>query len=119
VFVLISLRAMRVGLLTRLLGVLGILAGIVFFIQLVPIPLLQMIWLVGVGMTLAQTGGLQLPPAWVVGEAVPWVAPPRAANNRSRGARGSGKSAANKTPAPRAPETPSPASSKKRKRRRS
>jgi hypothetical protein len=118
VFVLVSLRAMRVGLLTRLLGILGILAGIVFFIQLVPIPLLQLIWLVGVGMTLAQVGGLQLPPAWVVGEAVPWVST-RQPSNRSRGGgRGANKSSATKALAPRVPDGPSPAASKKRKRRR-
>jgi hypothetical protein len=118
IFVLVSLRAMRVGLLTRLLGILGIVAGIVFFIQIAPIPLLQMAWLVGVGMTLGQIGGLQLPPAWVIGEAVPWVRAPRQTTSGSRGAgRGGTKSSATKTLAPRAPAGASPAASKKRKRR--
>jgi hypothetical protein len=119
VFVLVSLRAMRAGLLTRLLGILGIIGGVVFFLQIVPIPLLQMIWLVGVGMMLAQVGGMRLPPAWVVGEAVPWVSTPRPATNRARGARAADKSSsATKTLAPRVPEGASPAASKKRKRRR-
>src|SRR5438552_2897157 len=38
-FVLISLNAMRVGLLTRFLGYLGIIAGVLTIIPLVPIPI--------------------------------------------------------------------------------
>jgi hypothetical protein len=73
VFVLISMRAMRVGLLTRLMGVLGIISGVLFVFTLVPVPLLQAVWFVGIAMTLAEIGGLRRPPAWDAGEAIPWV----------------------------------------------
>jgi hypothetical protein len=118
-FVLIALRAMRVGLLTRAMGIIGIFAGIVFVIQLVPLPVLQFLWLVGLGMMLLELAGLKMPPAWAAGEAIPWVsaAQQRAASRAasSRGPRGAQPVLA---PAPAPPE-PSHSASKKRKRRRS
>jgi hypothetical protein len=116
VFVLVALRAMRVGLLTRLMGSLGIIAGVLFVISIVPIPLVQFIWLVAVGLMFLQPGGQQLPPAWVTGEAVPWVK--LAAQKRpQRGGWGGGRPIV-PAPAPSLPVATSSAAAKKRKRRR-
>jgi hypothetical protein len=113
-FVLVSLRAMRAGLLTRLIGTLGIICGVLFIIPIVPIPLLQFLWLTGVALMLLELGGQVLPPAWAAGEAIPWVRQPAAAGSRSgRSSRG-GRVA----PAPSVPAVAAPLSSSKRKRRR-
>jgi hypothetical protein len=118
VFVLVSLRAMRVGLLTRLIGSLGIIAGVLFVISIVPIPLVQFIWLLAVGLMFLQPGGQQLPPAWAAGEAIPWVN--QAADRRAQGRSGwGGRRPVVPAPAPSLPvATPAAAAAKKRKRRR-
>jgi hypothetical protein len=123
-FIMISLRAMGVGLLTRLIGILGIFAGVVFVIPLVPLPLLQLIWLVSVGLLLLELGGLRLPPAWAAGEAIPWAPrQPAQRGQRQRPQRGAPPrrepAPAALVPSPAPPRPPSPATSKKRKRRRS
>ena len=126
-FILISMRAMAVGLLTRVFGIVGIFAGVLFVLTLVPLPLVQMVWLVGIGMMLLGLGGLTLPPAWAAGEAIPWVSQAQQRAQRTqrtprdrgvqRGWRREQQPAA-AAPAPTPPRVPSPASSKKRKRRR-
>jgi hypothetical protein len=122
-FVLISLRSMRVGLLTRLMGGVGILSGILFLIPLTPLPVVQALWLVFVGAMLLQFGGRALPEAWTVLEARPWPSPPpRERSSRGRQPRGA-RAAAAAAPPPPAPEPALPrggsdAASKKRKRRR-
>jgi len=109
---------MRVGLLTRLIGSLGIIAGVLFVISIVPIPLVQFIWLLAVGLMFLQPGGQQLPPAWAAGEAIPWVN--QAADRRAQGRSGwGGRRPVVPAPAPSLPvATPAAAAAKKRKRRR-
>ena len=122
VFVLISMRAMRIGLLTKPLGILGIVGGVLFIIPIVPLPLIQFLFLVGVGMLLLEIGGMVRPPAWAAGEAIPWVN--QRQQQRSAGRAGGGSARrrdaqpATLAPAPTPPPAPSPAASKKRKRRR-
>ena len=72
---MISLRSMRVGLLTRMMGIVGIIAGVLFIIPLTPLPVVQSLWLVFFGAMLLGFGGRPLPEAWTAGEARPW--PPR------------------------------------------
>jgi len=123
-FVLVSLRSMRVGLLTRMMGGVGIVAGILFVIPLTPLPVVQGLWLVFFGAMLLEFGGRPLPEAWTVSEARPWPsAPPR--NQRRGGPRPGrpgrvGRAAAAPPPAPEpvVQRGPSPSASKKRKRRR-
>jgi hypothetical protein len=122
VFVLVSMRSMRVGLLTRVMGVIGIISGVLFVFTLVPVPLLQAVWFVGIAMTLLELGGLRRPPAWDAGEAIPWVKQQMTQGSaRGRGAaggRGRGARPGALAPVPTPPPVPSPAASKKRKRRR-
>lgn len=125
-FIMVSLRAMRVGLLTRMMGIVGIISGVLFLIPLTPLPVVQALWLVFFGAMLLGFGGRPLPEAWAAGEARPW--PPRQPATRpARGARPErpaprglrrGASASPAVPAPAAPRGPSPSASKKRKRRR-
>jgi hypothetical protein len=68
--VLVSLNAMRAGLLTRLYGVLGIITGATFVVF--PLPIVQIFWLAALSLLCfgAWPGGL--PPAWASGRAEPW-----------------------------------------------
>ena len=122
-FILVSLRAMRVGLLTRVFGIIGIVGGVLFVIPIVPLPVIQALFLVGTGMTLLEVGGMSMPPAWAAGEAIPWVAAPRAPRSGGRGAppqrsRRNEPSRGALAPVPTPPPAPSSSASKKRKRRR-
>jgi hypothetical protein len=69
-FVIASLNAMRVGLLTRFRGVLGIIVGPGFIFGFAP-PVM-VFWLIAVGVLFLGFWPRGLPPAWVSGEARPW-----------------------------------------------
>jgi hypothetical protein len=66
------LRAMRVGLLTRFWGSLGMAVGVAALIGFSPIMLL---WFVYLGVLLLGWLPGGRPPAWEEGEAVPWATP--------------------------------------------
>ncbi len=117
-FVLIPLRAMRVGLLTRPIGIIGIMAGVLFILPVIPIPVLALLFLVGFGVTLLEVGGTVRPPAWDAGEAIPWVSPQRGPARGAAPARRRANKPATVPPAPKVSGAPSPSASKKRKRRR-
>jgi hypothetical protein len=71
--ILIPLNAMRVGLLTRFLGILGIIAGVLVIFRLGG-PIVQCYWLVAIGLIVLDKwpGAGGRPPAWAAGEAMPW-----------------------------------------------
>ncbi len=72
-FILVSLNAMRAGLLTRFMGILGIIVGVLFVIPIAsPLPVVQCFWLIALGplFLLRWPGGT--PPAWITGRAEPW-----------------------------------------------
>jgi hypothetical protein len=73
-----SLQAMRVGLLTRFFGTLGMAIGVsVLFIGLVGL----LLWILALGFLILGRWPGGAPPAWAAGEAVPWLpageAPPK------------------------------------------
>jgi uncharacterized membrane protein len=70
--VLIALQAMRVGLLPRPLGYIGIIAGALIVFPIIVVPVVQMAWLLAVGYLLSGRWASGVPPAWRSGEAVPW-----------------------------------------------
>jgi hypothetical protein len=72
--VLVSLNAMRAGLLTRMLGYLGVAAGAMMV--LVPLPIVQIFWLAALGFILLGRWPGGAPPAWNSGQAEPWPSPP-------------------------------------------
>jgi uncharacterized protein DUF4386 len=70
-FVTGSLNAMRVGLLPRFMGILGIIIGPALLV-VAPTPTVMAFWLVAVGVLFLGYWPRGLPPAWKAGEAVPW-----------------------------------------------
>jgi hypothetical protein len=71
-FVVVSLSAMRQGLLTKFLGYLGIFAGALVLFQIVQIPVVQGYWLAAVGYLLSGRWPTGVPPAWRTGRAEVW-----------------------------------------------
>jgi hypothetical protein len=72
-FVLVCLNAMRAGLLTRFMGVLGIIVGALLVIPLgSPLPIVQVFWLLALGALILGYWPSGVPPAWESGEARPW-----------------------------------------------
>jgi hypothetical protein len=67
---LVSLNAMRTGLLTRLFGVLGIITGVTLVI--VPLPIVQVFWLGALALLCLGLWPGGMPPAWRSGMAEPW-----------------------------------------------
>jgi hypothetical protein len=64
---------MRVGLLTRFMGVLGIIVGVLFIIPIgSSLPIVQAFWLTSLGVLFLGRWPSGMPPAWVTGEAQPW-----------------------------------------------
>jgi hypothetical protein len=63
---------MRVGLLTRFMGYLGIFAGILVLFVITPIPIVQAYWLIAIGYLISGRWPSGLPPAWQSGRAEPW-----------------------------------------------
>jgi hypothetical protein len=78
------LGAMRVGLLVRWVGVLGIVTGVLIFLPIggATLELVPAFWLVTMGMLCAERWPGGDPPAWTSGEARPW--PSRADQRAAR-----------------------------------
>ncbi|MBA3299690.1 MAG: DUF4386 family protein [Thermoleophilaceae bacterium] len=72
--VLISLNAMRAGLLSRFMGVLGMIVGGLLILPLLPggQSVVQIFWLVALGALFLDRWPGGRGPAWETGEAVPW-----------------------------------------------
>jgi hypothetical protein len=124
-FVVIALNAMRVGLLTRFMGVLGIFVGVLEVIpQLAsPLPVIQTLWLISLGVLIAGGWPTGTPPAWEAGEARPWPSNQQLRETREAAKRAAaGESDPAGPPQSADPDTPAPvpvhSSSKKRKRKR-
>jgi hypothetical protein len=118
-FVLVSLNAMRQGLLTRFMGYLGIFAGVLVLFQVTQIPVVQGYWLAAVAYLISGRWPTGLPPAWVTGRAEPW--PPSSQSRARRAARGGAGPAPQPEPQPAgapAAGARTRASTPKRKRKR-
>jgi Domain of unknown function (DUF4386) len=110
-FVLISLNAMRAGLLPKFMGYLGIAAAVasVFFAGAGGIGLLiEVAWLLGLAYLLSGRWPSGDPPAWRTGQAVPWPSNAELREQRQRGAGrdGAGRGGAAAKPARRTEDTP-------------
>lgn len=72
-FVLIALNAMRAGLLTRFMGILGVIVGVLIVIPIGSgLPVVQVFWLLAVGLLLLGRWPREGLPAWRTGRAEPW-----------------------------------------------
>jgi MFS family permease len=140
---IISLNAMRVGLLTRFMGVLGVIVGVAVA-PILPIDqqgIIRVFWLAALGMLFLGRLPSGTPKAWTTGRAEPWPSQQQLREQRAAaqaegdagegedeadGARASRRGATTapppKPPSPRRPEPAAPGSehsaSKKKKRKR-
>ena len=129
-FVLLALNGMRVGLLTRFMGVLGIIVGVLFIIPIgSTLPIVQAFWLAALGALFLGRWPSGMPPAWVTGAPRPWPTQQelrearleaQAPADEQRPARGARRERAEapETPAPELPARRPQPSSKKRTRTR-
>jgi hypothetical protein len=113
--VMTSLNAMRAGLLSRFMGILGIFVGVLLVIPL-GVQILQLFWFTALGVLFLGRWPGGRGPAWQTGEPVPW---PGAAEQREEIER----RRAERTPAPAPepdpePDEPRRTSRKRRKKRR-
>jgi hypothetical protein len=83
-FVLVALNSMRVGLLTRFMGYLGIFAGILVLFVITPVPVIQAYWLISIGYLISGRWPSGLPPAWRSGHAEPWPSTQQAREQRQK-----------------------------------
>ena len=138
---IISLNAMRVGLLTRFMGVLGVIVGVAVA-PILPIDqqgIIRVFWLAALGMLFLGRLPSGTPKAWTTGEAEPWPSQQQLREQRAaaqaddddagedENQRASRRGAATpppKAPSPRRPDPAAPngahsASKKKKRKRRS
>lgn len=119
--VLVALNAMRVGLLTRFMGILGIMAGAFMAFPFIQLPIVQAFWLIAVGVLFLRKLPGGTPPAWDTGRAEPW--PTRQQVLEAQGKLPASSPAKSDLPPAADPvanasHTPSHPRSKKKKRRR-
>ena len=79
--VLLSLNAMRTGLLTRFMGVLGIISGAA--LVLLPQNPIIVFWLLALAVLFARRWPQGMPPAWETGRAEPWPSAAEVAERRA------------------------------------
>jgi hypothetical protein len=118
-FVLVSLQAMRAGLLTRFMGYLGIIAGILVLFVITPVPIVQAYWLVGLGVLFAGRWPNGTPPAWQSGRVERWPSSQELREQRMRQRNGAAREKPAREPvAAAAAPKPTRATAPKRKRKR-
>jgi hypothetical protein len=91
-FVWISLNAMRVGLLTKFMGYLGIFAGVLVLFPIgSPVPVVQGFWLIALAYLFIGRWPSGLPKAWSTGAMEPWPSGADQRAMRAGAGRGNGK----------------------------
>jgi cytochrome bd-type quinol oxidase subunit 2 len=70
--ILVSMNAMRAGLLSRFMGVLGVILGALFVLPLIASPIIQVFWLLALGALFLNLWPGGRGPAWETGEPEPW-----------------------------------------------
>jgi hypothetical protein len=70
--ILISLNARRAGLLSRFMGLMGILLGGLFVLPLIASPIIQLFWLIALGGLFLNRWPGGRGPAWETGDAILW-----------------------------------------------
>ena len=126
--VMISMNAMRVGLLTRFMGVLGIITGALQILPFGgPLPVVQCFWLLLLSFLFFGRWPGGPPPAWRTGKAEPWPTSAQVREQRQRAA-AERRGETYEPPAPERDAAPEPAavssgpspsaSARKRKRKR-
>lgn len=121
-FILVSLQAIRAGLLSRFMGYLGVIVGVLFVLG--GPSFILFFWMPALGLLFLNRWPGGRGPAWETGEPIPWpsAAEQREALERQRGEqegeRNGGDPVAERQPASGDPDTPRAGAPRKRKRRR-
>ena len=115
----VMLNAMRAGLLTRWMGMLGIFTGVLIFLPLggATLEIVPAFWMVMMGILFVGRWPNGDPPAWAAGEARPW--PSQAEMRAKRSGQGQpalSTAAADLAPAPARPTPNGPSRKRRRKR---
>lgn len=112
-YVMLPLRGMRAGLLSRFMGILGVIVGALLVLPLIPggQAVIQLFWLGAFAALILGNWPNGRGPAWESGEAEPWPAPAR-----RRGLLGPQAEA--EPPTPAADEAPERPASRKRQRKK-
>jgi hypothetical protein len=110
--VLVSLAALRVGLLTRFMGYFGMFAGVLFLFPIIPLPAVQSYWLGALAYLLSGRWPTGVPRAWISGHAEKWPSSQemREQRIRAQGARTGGRAKPMPEPVGAAAPSPSPSS---------
>lgn len=119
--VLLSVHAMRAGLLSRFMGILGIVIGVLYALPIVGGPqIVQLFWLGALGLLFLGRWPGGRGPAWETGEAIPWpsAAQQRAELERRRGERGGASATAAEAASANAPGAAADDAREKRKKRK-
>lgn len=117
-FILVALNAMRVGLLTRFMGILGIIVGATFVLPLDQYGIMRTFWLGALGLLLLGRWPRGEPKAWATGEAEPWPTQQQLREQRDAARAGAGRAEPPATPRPEPAAAPPAAGAGKRKRKR-
>jgi hypothetical protein len=124
--IVVSLNAIRVGLLTRWMGVIGIFSGILILLPIggATLEIVPAFWMLGMGILYLGRWPNGDPPAWAAGEARPWpTQAERRAEREERSPNGNGTgrgkpALASASALAPAPEQPGAARKRGRKRRK-
>ena len=114
--VVISLNAMRAGILSRFMGVLGIILGALYVLPLGPTPLIQVFWLAALAALFLNQWPGGRGPAWEAMEEVPWPTAAQIAAHRRAEDNGDEPELVEELPPPA--KQAQPRSRKRRKKRR-
>jgi hypothetical protein len=119
-YVMLPLRARRVGLLSPFMSILGVVAGALFVLQLLPlVPIVvQAFWLGAVGSLYLGNWPGGRGPAWESGEPEPWPTPAQRRGLEPIPEREEEKSVLDPSEPPEPEPVPERPSSRKRRRRR-
>jgi hypothetical protein len=118
---MVALNAMRAGLLSRFMGIMGVILGGLFVLPLIASPIIQLFWLIALGMLFIDRWPGGRGPAWETGEEVPWpTAQERLGPPPDEDDRGDGDEGHDLEPELEADPArqPNPRASRKRKKRR-
>jgi hypothetical protein len=120
--IVVSINAIRVGLLTRWMGVIGIFSGILIFLPIggATLEIVPAFWMLGMGVLYLGRWPNGDPPAWAAGEARPWPSQAeRRAESEDESANGEGKGKPALAPGSSVAPAPAPSgSTRKRGRKR-
>jgi len=122
-YVIIALNAMRAGLLSRFMGILGIIVGALIVLPLLPqgVPIVQIFWLGGLGILFLGVWPGGRGPAWETGEPTPWPTAQQRGRPEPGGSSDSPSARSGDEPGPEPEEEPArphPVSKKRKRKRR-